>query len=449
MDLHALGLVQACRALAARRIPRPDYAGALHDRARTLDYGIQAFRSLAPAPGAFGLEPFGTGPLSGIPVAVKDLIDTADLPTAYGSPIHADHVPDCDAWIVSRLKDCGAWVLGKTVTTEFAWSHPGPTRNPWNRAHTPGGSSSGSAAAVAAGFAPLGLGTQTFGSVIRPAAFCGVVGLKPSFGAIPRTGVHPLSGSLDHVGLFTRCVADAAFALSLVLGQDDGDPGSRRSPPFGFDLEAGLASLSPPRLALVRTSAWREADPEQRDLVEAAAWRFASAGAAIEEVVLPDAFEGAGAAARTILAAEAQVVLASVAASHPTLVSSALAELVAEGAAVTAASYIGALDLQRTLRQNFAAAIGPADAILTLPAAGAAPKGLGHTGDPRFCVAWTFIGGPALSLPAGETSDGLPLGLQLVGAYRQDKRLLRAGAWCEGALDRPVRFPRLSAVEDA
>lgn len=444
MELHALGLVDACRALNAGRITGLDYSGALHDRARTFDRGIEAFRSLAPAPDAAGSEALGSGPLSGVPVAVKDLIDTADLPTAYGSPIYADHAPDRDAWIVSRLKDCGAWVMGKTVTTEFAWRHPGPTRNPWNRAHTPGGSSSGSAAAVAAGFAPVGLGTQTFGSVIRPAAFCGVVGLKPSFGAIPRTGVHPLSGSLDHVGLFTRCVADAAFALSLVAGQDESDPGSRRPPPFGFDLETRLAPLSPPRLALVRTPAWSEADPEQRELLEAAAARFESAGAEVEEAVLPDAFEGAGAAARTIVAAEAHVIFASLAARHPTLVSAAIADLVAEGAAITAASYIEARDLQRTLRWRLTAAIGAADAILTLPAAGGAPQGLDFTGDPRFCVAWTFLGAPALSLPAGETLDGLPLGLQLVGAYRQDVRLLRVAAWCEATLDRPVRFPRMT-----
>src|SRR6202008_5167278 len=156
------------------------------------------------------------GPLSGIPVAIKDIIATSDMRSTIGSAIYRDHVPAADAWVVERLRNLGATIFGKTVSTEFAWRHPGPTVNPWNAAHTPGGSSSGSAAAVAAGIVPLALGTQTLGSLIRPAAFNGVVGLKPSFGAIPRSGVHPLSPSLDHVGFFARCVDDVAYALSLL-----------------------------------------------------------------------------------------------------------------------------------------------------------------------------------------------------------------------------------------
>ena len=172
------------------------------------------------------------GPLSGIPVAIKDIIATSDMPTTNGSPIYRDHVPAADAWVVERLRDLGATIFGKTVSTEFAWRHPGPTVNPWNSDHTPGGSSSGSAASVAAGIVPLALGTQTLGSVIRPAAFNGVVGFKPSFGAIPRTGVHPLSPSLDHVGFFARRVDDVALALSLLAGSSDSDPHGRPLPAF-------------------------------------------------------------------------------------------------------------------------------------------------------------------------------------------------------------------------
>src|SRR5712671_1376604 len=196
------------------------------------------------------------GPLSGIPVAIKDIIATADMPTTNGSPIYSDHVPAADAWVVERLRNLGATIFGKTVSTEFAWRHPGPTINPWKPKHTPGGSSSGSAAAVAAGIVPLALGTQTLGSVIRPAAFNGVVGLKPSFGAIPRTGVHPLSPSLDHVGLFARRVDDVALALSLLAGTSDSDLHGRPLPAFQVDLEQGVPPLDLPRLALVRFEQW-------------------------------------------------------------------------------------------------------------------------------------------------------------------------------------------------
>jgi Asp-tRNA(Asn)/Glu-tRNA(Gln) amidotransferase A subunit family amidase len=210
------------------------------------------------------------GPLSGIPVAIKDIIATSDMPTTNGSPIYRNHVPERDAWVVERLRNLGATIFGKTVSTEFAWRHPGPTVNPWNPAHTPGGSSSGSAAAVAAGIVPLALGTQTLGSVIRPAAFNGVVGLKPSFGAIPRTGVHPLSPSLDHVGLFARRVDDVAFALSLLAASSDSDPHGRPLPRFQDDAEHGMPPLERPRLGIVRFEKWSKAGPEQQQLFEAA-----------------------------------------------------------------------------------------------------------------------------------------------------------------------------------
>src|SRR6202012_4123318 len=193
-----------------------------------------------------------SGPLSGIPIAIKDIIATSDMPTTNGSPIYRDHIPAKDAWVVERLRNPGATIFGKTVSTEFAWRHPGPTVNPWNSAHTPGGSSSGSAAAVAAGIVPLALGTQTLGSVIRPAAFNGVVGLKPSFGAIPRTGVHPLSPSLDHVGFFARRVDDVAFALSLLSASSDSDRHGRRIPGFYVDADQVLQPLDRPRHCIVR-----------------------------------------------------------------------------------------------------------------------------------------------------------------------------------------------------
>ena len=194
-----------------------------------------------------------SGPLSGIPVGIKDIVATKDMPTTNGSAVYRDHVPAADAWIVERLRQLGATLFGKTVSTEFAWRHPGPTTNPWNVKHTPGGSSSGSAAAVAAGIVPLALGTQTLGSIIRPAAFNGVIGFKPSFGSIPRTGVHPLSPSLDHVGFLARRVDDAAIALSMLAGSSDSDPHGHGPPPgFQIDIASGLRPLDRPRLAVIR-----------------------------------------------------------------------------------------------------------------------------------------------------------------------------------------------------
>src|ERR1700731_5495624 len=222
------------------------YAAACLARAKAVEPVLRAFEYL---PHDTARRP---GPLSGIPVAIKDIIATSDMPTTNGSPIYRDHVPAADAWVVERLRNLGATIFGKTVSTEFAWRHPGPTVNPWNPDHTPGGSSSGSAAAVAAGIVPLALGTQTLGSVIRPAAFNGVVGLKPSFGAIPRTGVHPLSPSLDHVGFFARRVDDVALALSLLAGTSDSDPHGRPVPGFHVDIDKGVPPLDQPRLAVVR-----------------------------------------------------------------------------------------------------------------------------------------------------------------------------------------------------
>src|SRR5580700_8226030 len=244
---------------------------------------LEAAKAVEPVLKAFEYLPRDTtrrpGPWSGIPVGIKDIIATSDMPTTNGSPIYRDHVPAADAWVVERLRSLGATIFGKTVSTEFAWRHPGPTVNPWNPAHTPGGSSSGSAAAVAAGLVPLALGAQTLGSVIRPAAFNGVVGLKPSFGAIPRSGVHPLSPSLDHVGLFARRVDDVALALSLLGGSSDGDRHGRPLPAFEVSIEEGLRPMENPRLAIVRFAKWSKAEPEQQQVFDTAIKTLRAAGA--------------------------------------------------------------------------------------------------------------------------------------------------------------------------
>src|SRR5271170_789944 len=231
------GVLELLRLFASDRAAADRYAAGRLEAAKAVEPVLRAFEYL---PRDTTRRP---GPLSGIPVAIKDIIATSDMPTTSGSPIYRDHIPGADAWVVERLRNLGATIFGKTVSTEFAWRHPGPTTNPWNRDHTPGGSSSGSAAAVAAGIVPLALGTQTLGSVVRPAAFNGVVGFKPSFGAIPRTGVHHLSPSLDHVGFFARRVDDVALALSLLAGTSDLDLHGRPLPTFQVDIDTGLKPL--------------------------------------------------------------------------------------------------------------------------------------------------------------------------------------------------------------
>jgi Asp-tRNA(Asn)/Glu-tRNA(Gln) amidotransferase A subunit family amidase len=387
---------------------------------------------------AFEVLPVDTapqnGPLSGIPVAIKDIIATSDMPTTNGSPVYQGCVPDADAWVVERLRNLGATIFGKTVSTEFAWRHPGPTVNPWNSAHTPGGSSSGSAAAVAAGIVPLALGTQTLGSVIRPAAFNGIVGFKPSFGAIPRTGVHPLSPSLDHVGFFARRVDDVAYALSLLGGTSDRDRHGRPVPAFRVAIDDGVPPLAAPRLAVVRFAQWSRAEPEQQNLFEATIAQLRGAGAILEELELPELDRTNWDAINIILASEAAVIFADLVARYPDRTSDHLKSLVQAGKAATAYDYLTAKALQEKLRSAFAAQLSGFDAVLTLPAFGEAPEGLSFTGDAAYCAPWTLLGVPALSLPAGFGKNGLPLGVQVVGAYREDYLTLRVAKWVENAL---------------
>ncbi|ABQ32602.1 amidase [Bradyrhizobium sp. BTAi1] len=384
------------------------------------------------------------GPLGGIPVAVKDIIATSDMPTSNGSPIYRDHVPAADAWVVARLRNLGATIFGKTVSTEFAWRHPGPTVNPWNPAHTPGGSSSGSAAAVAAGLVPLALGTQTLGSVIRPAAFNGVVGFKPSFGAIPRVGVHPLSPSLDHVGFFARRVDDVALALSLLAGRSDDDPHGRPLPGFTVDIAHGLRPLASPRLAVVRFAKWELAEPEQKAVFEAAVERLRSAGAVVEEIALPALDAAHWDAINTIMLSEATTIFSDLIARFPDRVSDVMKAHVASGRSKTAMEYLTAKAAQAERQHALATELGGFDAVLTLPAFGEAPHGLDWTGDAEYCAPWTFVGAPAVSLPAGFGRHGLPLGVQIAGVYRNDLHVLRVAKWAEAALAFDPGLPLLA-----
>ncbi|HQT47127.1 MAG: hypothetical protein B7X08_06830 [Acidocella sp. 20-63-7] len=409
-------------------MPRDAALSAARARAGSIEKWLHAFTYLADAP-----VPQAHGPLAGIPVGVKDIIATAGMPTANGSPIYAGQVPEHDAWIVAETKRLGGTVFGKTVTTEFAWRHPGPTVNPWNPAHTPGGSSSGSAAAVAAGIVALAFGTQTVGSIIRPAAYNGVVGYKPSFGAIPRDGVHPLAGALDHVGFFTRSAADAAAAHALYVARD----------PAPVLSEAAWAqyfpAIRPPRLAVMRTGYWMRAEDGQRENFDAALNRFAAAGAELVERDLPEDMALIVNSAHLMLAYEAARIYAPLVERYPDKTSERLKHLVSEGIAVSESSYQATVALQARLRAGLADWIAPCDAIVTLPAMGQALRGLKETGDASFCAPWTFAGVPAVAIPSGWTSAGLPLGLQIVGPFGADRATLAVAAWAESVAKCPER----------
>jgi amidase len=416
------------------------YAAACLEKAKAAEPVLRAFEYL---PVDVARRP---GPLSGIPVAIKDIIATSDMPTTNGSRIYRDHIPDRDAWVVERLRNLGATIFGKTVSTEFAWRHPGPTTNPWNAAHTPGGSSSGSAAAVAAGIVPLALGTQTLGSVIRPAAFNGVVGLKPSFGAIPRTGVHPLSPSLDHVGFFARRVDDVALALSLLAAASELDPHGRPLAAFHVDADQGVPPLDRPRLRIVRFEKWSRAEPEQQKVFEAAVAKLREAGAIVEEREWEE-LDSNWSAVNTIMSSEATHVFNGLVERYPDRNSDFLKSAVTAGKELTAFAYLGAKATQERLRSALPAQMSGFDAILTVPAFGEAPEGLDYTGDAEYCAPWTLIGAPSVSLPAGFGKKGLPLGIQAVGSYRQDYRLLRVAKWIEGALRFDPGTPTISTVK--
>ncbi|MGJ5177885.1 amidase [Bradyrhizobium oligotrophicum] len=385
-----------------------------------------------------------TGPLGGIPVAIKDIIATSDMPTTNGSAIYRDHVPAADAWVVERLRSLGATIFGKTVSTEFAWRHPGPTVNPWNPEHTPGGSSSGSAAAVAAGLVPLALGTQTLGSVIRPAAFNGVVGFKPSFGAIPRVGVHPLSPSLDHIGFFARRVDDVALALSLLAGTSADDLHGRPLPGFAVDVARGLAPLAKPKLAVVRFAKWDRAEAEQKAVFDSVAAALRSAGAVVEEIELKALDAVNSDAVTTIMLSEATAIFSDLIARYPDRVSVVMKGHVDSGRTKTAMEYLTAKAAQADRQRALTAELDGFDAVLTLPAFGEAPRGLDWTGDAEYCAPWTFVGAPAVSLPAGFGKNGLPLGVQITGPYRADLHVLRVAKWAEAVLAFDPGIPLLA-----
>lgn len=433
-DVTTLSAAQLLRALHEGRTSAEDVVRGCLARIRADERRVQAWafvdeeRALQQARHVDRVRSEGhaLGPLHGLPVGLKDVIDTADMPTENGSVLHAGRRPAHDATIVSRLRSAGAIILGKTVTTEFATYAPGKTRNPHDPAHTPGGSSSGSAAAVAAHMVPLAIGTQTNGSVIRPAAFCGVYGFKPSFGLVPRTGILRQSRTLDQVGVFARSIEDLAIIAEPLIGYDEDDPDTRPiARPALRDVALQEPPL-PPIFALTRTPNWADAEEQTR-------LAFDEVGQALGAQALP--FEVPG-VFRDAWAWHATIMEADIARNYRhdferggDRMSESLRGQIERGRRVLAVDYNDAVDRIEATYRAFDEMFDRCDAILTAAAAGPAPLGLESTGSPAFCTLWTYAGMPAVTLPLLHADNGMPMGIQLVGRRGDDARLLRSARW--------------------
>ena len=374
------------------------------------------------------------GPLHGVPVGIKDIFDTADMPTEYGSSVHAGHRPLRDSTAVARLRQAGAIVMGKTVTTEFALYTPGRTTNPVDPERTPGGSSSGSAAAVAANMVPLAIGSQTNGSVIRPASYCGVIGFKPSHGLISRHRVLPLSRPLDHVGVFARSIDDVALLAEALIGFDENDPDTRpRACPDLLRTSREEPPLTP-RLAFVKQPAWQDAENDTQQAFEELVEFLGEE--AITEVELPAAFTGAVGAHSAIMEADVAGNLGATYDRGRDALSPRLREIIERGRSVAAVEYGRARDKAAALNLHLDELFAEFDAIVTPAAAGEAPRGLDSTGSPIFCTIWTLCGTPAVTLPILAGSSGMPMGVQLIGRRGDDARLLRTARWLVGTAEK-------------
>ncbi len=436
--LRDLTAADAARKLAKGEMRAIEYVDDLLRAVDEREGEVQAFAHLDPAHAREQARQLDLaresgrpiGPLHGIPVGIKDIIDTADMPTERGTPLFAGRRPGRDAAVVRLLREAGAIIMGKTVTTELAVMHPGKTRNPVNPAHTPGGSSSGSAAAVAAKMLPVALGTQTNGSVIRPASFCGVYGFKPTFGLISRTGILEESPPLDTVGIFARSIEDVALITDALVAYDPTDKGMWERSRAPLSPVALSEPPLPPNLAFIKTPVWSEA---QESTQQAFAELREALGERCGEIVLPADFNGVIAMHRAIMFADIARNYGPFYDRGKDSLSPSLQRIIEEGRGVLALDYNAAREAQDLLEAQLDAVFDHYDAILTPAAPGPAPLGLETTGSPVFCTLWTFLGMPAISLPLLEI-DGLPVGVQLVGQRRNDARLLRTARWLVNVL---------------
>ncbi len=435
MSLHSLGITRAAALIADGKVSSRDLVDDCLARIAEFDGSIQAWAWLDPDYARRQADRLDdgrrkgkpVGPLHGVPLGLKDIIDTARVPTEYGFAPFAGRIPGQNATLVDRLQQAGAVIMGKTVTAKLATMMPGKTTNPHNPEHTPGGSSSGSAAAVASFMVPGAVGTQTNGSVIRPAAYCGTVGYKPSYGLVSRHGVLRQSPFLDQVGVFTRTVEDAALLAQTMIGQDPEDPathGVGAIPP----LLATCQSEPPvtPRFGFMRTSRWDQLDAASREGLEEV---VDALGNRVSEIQGGPAFDSAWEALATVNSAEMATWYGPIferAADHFEPVA---AEMMERGAAVRAPDYINAMASRPLINGILEEYFLEYDAIVTPAATGEAPRGLDSTGDPMFSTPWTFCGVPAITLPVLQGASGLPVGVQLVSRAGDDARLLRTARW--------------------
>lgn len=441
-NLCDLNLTEAISLIRSVKLSPVEYLEALLTRARELEADLGVWVTIdeddvmeAAKTSEMCLSSGGViGPLHGIPFGIKDIIYTSGIKTTAGSPIYEEFVPDYDATVVRKLKKAGAIIMGKTVTTEFACMDPSKTRNPWNAKHTPGGSSSGSAVGVAARMFPGALGSQTAGSVIRPASYNGVVGFKPTFGRISRYGVFPVSESLDTMGFFVRKVQDAAVVLDVLSGYDHNDPFS--SVTVEPDGEQRLYDTDvPPCIGLIGKLFKDKANPEVNRHTESVVKKFAAAGATVKELQVSIDFDAVLDAHRVIMSTEA-------AASHkvnftarPNDYSPKVRELINKGLSTTADTYAQAISLGRNFQQGLEDVFKQVDVVLTPSTPSPAPGDLTTTGDPIFQASWTMSRLPTITLPSGLSKAGLPMGIQLVATKFDEAALLTAAAWCERVLD--------------
>ncbi len=425
MQLHELSATAAAAAIGRGEIRSEQLVHACLERIGAIEDRVKAWtwldpeHALAQARAADRRQAAGEplGPLHGVPVGVKDIFDTADMPTENGTVLHAGRRPDADATAVALLRRAGAVIMGKTVTTELAVYAPGKTTNPHDPQRTPGGSSSGSAAAVAASMVPLAIGTQTNGSLIRPASFCGVYGLKPSLGAIPRHGILAQSRLLDHPGAFARTVDDIALIAGVLFAHDPNDPDTRAGK--GLDVPAAIGS--PLRIAFVRTPLWPNATDDARAAFLQLASRWSDV---VQEVELPKAFESAIEWHRTIMESDIARSYSALYARGRDRLSDMLVQMIERGQTYSDADYRRALEGAAALGGELARMFSEYDAILTPATPGEAPVGLATTGSPMFCTTWTLCGVPALTMPILEGAHRMPIGAQLVGPKDGDGRLL-------------------------
>jgi aspartyl-tRNA(Asn)/glutamyl-tRNA(Gln) amidotransferase subunit A len=439
MSPHELGAAEAARAIRRKELSPVDLVEALLERIDKVDGRVQAWalvdRDGARAAARTAAEDLARGvsrgALHGVPFGAKDIFYSAGLRTEAGSKVMAGFVPSYDATSVARCKAAGGILLGKLHTTEFATYDPAPTRNPWNLACTPGGSSSGSAAAVAARMVPLAFGTQTIGSNVRPAAYCGLVGLKPTFGRISTRGVMPLTYTQDHVGLIARSVEDIALGLQISAGHDAGDPSSAHAPVA--DYLTAITRRRTPRIGLLREFFFERATPEVVRITGQAVDSLIRAGAVVEEIKLPASFPAVHGAAQIIMRSDVASIHADLFARKADLYRPAIRAAIETGMLIPGDLYVRSLRIRRQFRRELGPLLERYDVLLTPSTPAPAPEGMA-TGDPRFQVPWSLSGLPSVTIPCGLTASRLPLGIQLVSGAFTEASLLSAAAWCEAVL---------------